>query len=194
MTAQRQCSSWPSDGSADGARIPSALPRSRIARDRVSQRSVEPHGACPLPSHRPRQKKRTSPSRPTSAIAMAFRQLRNIDADKGFSIVRHGSSSCDEDRLGQSEQPSDTQCRASHLASGRTYGLTQQWHSSTSNSATLGKGQAARSCRCTSALCRDETVTPATPARTTGANGRQSSQNENGMRNVGSLLRRPRKT
>ena len=42
-------------------------------------------------------------------------QLRDIDSDKGFSIVRHGSSSCDEDRLGQSEQPSDAQCRASHL-------------------------------------------------------------------------------
>jgi IS66 Orf2 like protein len=38
--------------------------------------------------------------------------------------------------------------------------------------------------------CRDETVIPATPARTTGANGRQLSQNENGMQNVGSWLDR----
>ncbi len=28
----------------------------------------------------------------------------------------HGSSSCDEDRLGLSEQPSEDQCRASHLS------------------------------------------------------------------------------
>ena len=33
---------------------------------------------------------------------------------------------------------------------------------------------------------RDETVIPAASARTTGANGRQSSQSENGMQNVGS--------
>jgi IS66 Orf2 like protein len=37
-----------------------------------------------------------------------------------------------------------------------------------------------------SILCRDETVTPAASARTTDANGRQSSQNENSMQNVGS--------
>ena len=42
-------------------------------------------------------------------------QLRDIDSDKCFSIILHGSSSCGEDRLGQSEQPSDAQCRASHL-------------------------------------------------------------------------------
>ena len=41
--------------------------------------------------------------------------LRNIDPYKNFSIIRHGSSSCDEEQLGQPEQPSDTQCRASHL-------------------------------------------------------------------------------
>ncbi|MEX0409757.1 hypothetical protein ABGN05_29410, partial [Aquibium sp. LZ166] len=32
-----------------------------------------------------------------------------------FSTIRHGSSSCGEDRLGPSEQPSDAQCRANHL-------------------------------------------------------------------------------
>ncbi|MGO6944756.1 hypothetical protein, partial [Rhizobium johnstonii] len=36
-------------------------------------------------------------------------------SDKSFSIICHGSSSCDEDRLGLSEQPSENQCRASHL-------------------------------------------------------------------------------
>jgi hypothetical protein len=51
-------------------------------------------------------------------------QLRDIESDKGFPIIRHGSSSCDEDRLGQSEQPSDAQSRASHLTHRRTYGLT----------------------------------------------------------------------
>jgi len=43
-------------------------------------------------------------------------QLGNIDSDKYFSIICHGSSSCDEDRLGLSEQPSEDQCRASHLS------------------------------------------------------------------------------
>jgi transposase len=33
--------------------------------------------------------------------------------------------------------------------------------------------------------CRDETVIPATSARTTGANDRRSSKNENDMQNVG---------
>ncbi len=42
-------------------------------------------------------------------------QLGDIDSDKSFSIICHGSSSCDEDRLGPSEQPSEDQCRASHL-------------------------------------------------------------------------------
>jgi hypothetical protein len=42
-------------------------------------------------------------------------QFGNIDSDKSFSIICHGSSSCDEDRLGLSEQPSEDQCRASHL-------------------------------------------------------------------------------
>ena len=97
------------------ARIPSALPRSRSARDRTSQRSVEPHDACPSSTHRPHQRSEPLRPGPQSAIAMAFPQLRDINSDKGFSIVRHGSSSCDEDRLGQSEQPSDAQCRASHL-------------------------------------------------------------------------------
>ncbi|WP_210267667.1 hypothetical protein, partial [Sinorhizobium psoraleae] len=41
--------------------------------------------------------------------------LRNIDSDKIFSIIRHGSSSCYEDRPGLSEQPSEEQLRASHL-------------------------------------------------------------------------------
>lgn len=30
-------------------------------------------------------------------------QFRNIDSDKCLSIIPHGSSSCGEDRLGQSE-------------------------------------------------------------------------------------------
>lgn len=42
-------------------------------------------------------------------------QLCNIDSDKCFPIICHGSSSCDEDRLGPPEQPSDAQCRASNL-------------------------------------------------------------------------------
>jgi hypothetical protein len=41
--------------------------------------------------------------------------LRNIDPYKPFGIIRHGSSSCDEDRLGPPEQPSDAQCRAEPL-------------------------------------------------------------------------------
>src|SRR5665647_510434 len=41
--------------------------------------------------------------------------FRDIDPYKNFAIIRHGSSSCDEDRLGQPEQPSDAQCSASHL-------------------------------------------------------------------------------
>jgi hypothetical protein len=42
-------------------------------------------------------------------------QLRDIDSDKCFPIICHGSSSCDEDRLGPPEQPWDVQCRASHV-------------------------------------------------------------------------------
>jgi hypothetical protein len=42
-------------------------------------------------------------------------QLRDIDSDKCFPTICHGSSSCDEVRLGPTEQPSDAQCRASHL-------------------------------------------------------------------------------
>jgi hypothetical protein len=29
--------------------------------------------------------------------------FRNIDSDEGFAIIAHGSSFCDEDRLGQPE-------------------------------------------------------------------------------------------
>jgi hypothetical protein len=42
-------------------------------------------------------------------------RYRHINADKDFCEIDHGSSSCGEDRLGRSEQPSKTQCRASHL-------------------------------------------------------------------------------
>lgn len=41
-------------------------------------------------------------------------RLCHIDADENFCRMLHGSSSCDEDRLGLSEQPSPPQCRASH--------------------------------------------------------------------------------
>lgn len=43
-------------------------------------------------------------------------QLGDIDFDKSFSTICHGSSSCDEDRLGLSEQPSEDQCKVSHLS------------------------------------------------------------------------------
>lgn len=43
-------------------------------------------------------------------------QFGNIDSNKSFSIICHGSSSCEEDRLGLSEQPSEDHCRASHLS------------------------------------------------------------------------------
>jgi len=43
--------------------------------------------------------------------------MRHIDPDENFATMLHGSSSCGEDRLGHSEQPSKTQCRASHLGS-----------------------------------------------------------------------------
>jgi hypothetical protein len=43
-------------------------------------------------------------------------QFGDVDSNKSFSIISHGSSSCDEDRLGLSEQPSEDQCRASHLS------------------------------------------------------------------------------
>jgi len=42
-------------------------------------------------------------------------QLCDIDSDKCFLMICHGSSSCGEDRLGSPEQPSDAQSRASHL-------------------------------------------------------------------------------
>jgi hypothetical protein len=53
----------------------------------------------------------TSPKKRTSHFSVppgirncdGVPQLRDIDSDKRFSIIRHGSSSCDEDRLGQSE-------------------------------------------------------------------------------------------
>lgn len=41
---------------------------------------------------------------------------RRPSENKSFSIVCQGSSSCDEDRLGLSEQPSEDQCRARHLS------------------------------------------------------------------------------
>ena len=50
--------------------------------------------------------------------------LYDIDSDKSLCRISHRSSSNDADRLGPSEQPSDTQCRASHSARGRTYDLT----------------------------------------------------------------------
>ena len=62
----------------------------------------------------------------------------------------------------------------------------------TSNSATRGKGRAARSCRSTSNPYRDETARPATSFRTTDASDKRSSQNENGMQNVGCCPSRPR--
>jgi hypothetical protein len=34
-------------------------------------------------------------------------RLRNVDSDEYICMMAHGSSSCDEDRLGQSEQPSE---------------------------------------------------------------------------------------
>ncbi|MBE1508586.1 hypothetical protein H4W29_005831 [Rhizobium viscosum] len=43
-------------------------------------------------------------------------QFADIDSYKSFSIICHGSSSRDKDRLGLSEQPSEDQCRASHLS------------------------------------------------------------------------------
>lgn len=42
-------------------------------------------------------------------------QLDDMDSDKCFSRNWHGSSSCSEERLGPSEQPSDAKCRASRL-------------------------------------------------------------------------------
>ncbi|MCW2113937.1 hypothetical protein M2210_005871 [Bradyrhizobium elkanii] len=47
--------------------------------------------------------KRTSPSRPVSAIAMGVFQLRDVDSDKCFPIICHGSSCRDEGRLGTPE-------------------------------------------------------------------------------------------
>lgn len=42
-------------------------------------------------------------------------QLGDINSDKRLPILRHGSSSCGEDRLGLPDQPSSAQRRASHL-------------------------------------------------------------------------------
>jgi hypothetical protein len=39
----------------------------------------------------------------------------HIDPDENIYMLVHGSSSCDEDRLGHPEQPSETQYRASYL-------------------------------------------------------------------------------
>jgi hypothetical protein len=50
-------------------------------------------------------------------------RLGNIDPDENFCKLTHGSSSCDEDRLGPPEQPSDAQ-RATSCRM-RTYGLTK---------------------------------------------------------------------
>ena len=61
--------------------------------------------------------KRTSTPRSPSAIATAFRAFGYINPYENFATVLHGSSSCGEDRLGHSEQPSKAQCRASQLGS-----------------------------------------------------------------------------
>ncbi len=64
---------------------------------------------------------------PTSAPSNGYGVpcLRHIDPHENFATMLHGSSSCGEDRLGHSEQPSKAQCRASHLGSVdiRSYGL-----------------------------------------------------------------------
>jgi hypothetical protein len=54
---------------------------------------------------------------PTVSDGYGVPRLRDIDPDKNFATMLHGSSSCGEDRLGHSEQPSKAQCRASHLGS-----------------------------------------------------------------------------
>ena len=41
-------------------------------------------------------------------------RLGNVDSNKNLAILLHGSSSCDEDRFGPSEQPSPEQRRMSH--------------------------------------------------------------------------------
>jgi hypothetical protein len=52
---------------------------------------------------------------PTVSNRDGIARLRYIDPYENFAIIHHGSPSCDEDRLGPPEQPSDAQCRASHL-------------------------------------------------------------------------------
>ena len=42
-------------------------------------------------------------------------RLGGVDPDESLRMLAHGSSSCGEDRLGHSEQPSRPQRRASHL-------------------------------------------------------------------------------
>jgi hypothetical protein len=42
-------------------------------------------------------------------------ELGDIDSDKSFPIICHGSSSGDEERLGMPEQSSEDQYTASHL-------------------------------------------------------------------------------
>lgn len=59
-------------------------------------------------------KKRTSPGRFRDRDGVF--QLRDVDSDKCLTIIRHGSSSCDEGGPARPpEHPSDSQCRASHL-------------------------------------------------------------------------------
>jgi hypothetical protein len=42
---------------------------------------------------------------------------RRCGRNSAYATMPHGSSSCGEDRLGHSEQPSKAQCRASHPGS-----------------------------------------------------------------------------
>jgi hypothetical protein len=53
----------------------------------------------------------------------------NVDPDKNLCRITHGSSSCDEDRLGPPEQPSLAQSRTSHLnpGDGHTVLLSGAW-------------------------------------------------------------------
>ena len=55
---------------------------------------------------------------PTLAVSNrnSVTHLGNIDPDKNLCRMVHGSSSCDEDRLGPPEQPSLEQNRPSHLS------------------------------------------------------------------------------
>jgi hypothetical protein len=57
----------------------------------------------------------------STALAISHRdgvpRLHYINPNKNLATMLHGSSSCGEDRLGHSEQPSKAQCRANHLDS-----------------------------------------------------------------------------